>query len=80
MNSEYQTPHPDPHIMPEFSITFFSNKNDKNPILFYLIKHLMNLGNILSQSSNATSFYFDNIFFLTKALSRLVCLNESSFS
>ena len=35
---------------------------------------------ILSQNSNATLFYFDNIFVRTNALGRLVRLNESSFS
>ena len=35
---------------------------------------------ILSQSSNATLFYFDNIFVQTNALGRMVRLNESSFS
>ena len=34
---------------------------------------------ILSQSSNATLFYFDNIFVRTNTLGRLVRLNKSSF-
>ena len=35
---------------------------------------------ILSQSYNATVFYFDNIFFLAHVLNQLLLLNESSIS